>query len=210
MRVVAAFLLVATLAVSTSYGGSGNDSAKGTSSKSSSEPSRTAVCKGCYRGHGVSFKYPAKWHKVDELEAPTVGQWYVAFGFDDLNFIRVYHDLLGQGDFDPDALGQSTPVTAKNLDAFKAGFAALVRQRWKEYGGAMQGGPEKRTIAGRPALQFRATREAEEAFRPVSMMLFVFDGTSEYQLECYHTREARAEIERGCAEFVRTFKVEKR
>jgi hypothetical protein len=185
----------------------------------SSEP-RRAACKGCYRGHGLSFNYPPRWGKVDELEAPTVGQWYVAFGRDDLNFIRVYHDLLGQGDFDPDTLWRvkgypqyralhPTRITAENLDAFKAGFAALVQERWKSYGGAVEVGPEKLMLAGRPALSFRATRATEAAFRPVSMLLFVFDGRSEYQLECYHTRQTRAEIERGCAELVRTFKIEK-
>jgi hypothetical protein len=41
-----------------------------------------------------------------------------------------------------------------------------------------------------------------------STLVFVFDGTTLYELNCQHTAEEAEEIERGCEQIVRTFEVE--
>jgi hypothetical protein len=41
-----------------------------------------------------------------------------------------------------------------------------------------------------------------------SRMIFVFDGTTEYFLNCQFTRERAEEIKRGCEQVVKSFHVE--
>src|ERR1051325_10369122 len=35
------------------------------------------TCSGCYRGHGVSFTYPPRWQKTEDVKAPISDLWYV-------------------------------------------------------------------------------------------------------------------------------------
>jgi hypothetical protein len=75
----------------------------------------------------------------------------------------------------------------------------------KVFGFRVQGGSEKLTIDGRPGLRFRA--KLSKNGKPVEeTMVITFKGKTLYRFECSH-RERAAEIERGCAEIVRTFKV---
>jgi hypothetical protein len=41
-----------------------------------------------------------------------------------------------------------------------------------------------------------------------STLVFVFDGTTEYEINCQHTTEKADEVEQGCEQIVRTFKVD--
>jgi hypothetical protein len=56
----------------------------------------------------------------------------------------------------------------------------------------------------------RAARNAASIWLLVSSagIRFVFDGTTEYYLNCQHTAEKAGEVELGCEQVVRTFKVD--
>jgi hypothetical protein len=188
-------------------GGDGNgDGVRGTDSrgrKSSMEP-RTA-CKGCYRGHGVSFNYPPKWQKGTDF-GPTSKLWLVSVvrDFKYSDYVEVSGEEKSRFRF---------PVA--NLAAGKA----YVKGQREALGAFFQPGSEKLTIDGRPALRFRSTLVNSTGARLgntiATTWLLTFKGKTQYRFECNHqervphARAAAAEIERGCAQIVRTFKVEK-
>ena len=59
---------------------------------------------------------------------------------------------------------------------------------------------------GCPAFASRAT--GNSGGTPLeSTLVYVFDGTTEYYFNCQHTRDTAAEIQRGCDQIMRTFKV---
>ena len=199
MRMMAAVVLALSVAAGAACGG---DSGGG---KNSSAP--TAACKegkGCYRGHGVSFNYPPKWQKTKDFGAPISALWFVAL-VRDLKYLD-YVEITGEGQSE---LG----FRPANL---AAGKARIVGQR-EAYGAFFQPGSEKLTIDGRPALRFRSTLTNSTGARRgntiATTWLLTFKGKTQYRFECTHqtrvphARAAAAEIERGCAEIVRTFKV---
>jgi hypothetical protein len=156
-----------------------------------------------YQGHGVSFEYPAGWQEAskvnvgagvdpDELWRAGVG---VGSGPREVSVVMIQAYRLG------------APVTAENLAEIKPEAATAVRQLFEQQlSGAMQAGPEELTVGGLPGLRFRGTAIAEGT--PVeNTLVFVFDHTTQYFLNCQHTRDKAAEIQRGCDQILRTFKV---
>jgi len=200
MRMMAAIVLALSVAAGAACGGNGNG---GTGGKNSSGPS--AACKeGCYRGHGVSFNYPPKWQKTKDFGAPISALWFVAV-VRDLKYLD-YVEITGQGQSE---LG----FPPANL---AAGKEQIEGQR-EAYGAFFQPGSEKLTIDGRPALRFRSTLVNSTGARLgntiATTWLLTFKGKTQYRFECTHqervphARAAAAEIARGCAQIVRTFKV---
>jgi hypothetical protein len=175
----------------------------GCGGKNTSESS--AACKqGCYRGHGASFNYPPKWQKGTDVGAPISALWIVSV-VRDRKYLD-YVEITGQGQSE---LGFSPANLA-------AGKAQLKGQR-EALGAFFQPGSEKLTIDGRPALRFRSTLINSTGARLgntiATTWLLTFKGKTQYRFECTHqervpnAQAAAAEIERGCAEIVRTFKV---
>jgi hypothetical protein len=151
-----------------------------------------------YRGNSVSFDYPAGWEEgTIESRAETGGDelWEVAFVLEGASLVSVAAYRLNM------------PVTAENLDAAKAEFEEVVRELVDQLGGTVQSGPEEITAAGKPGLRFRATATVDgTSFE--STLVFIFDGTTEYYLNCQYTAEWAEDIERGCEQIVRTFTVD--
>ena len=201
MRMMAAIVLALSVAAGAACGGNGNG---GTGGKNSSGPS--AACKeGCYRGHGVSFNYPPKWKKTKDFGAPISALWFVAV-VRDLKYLD-YVEITGQGQSELEGFPPA------NL---AAGKAHLKGQR-EALGAFFRAASEKLTIDGRPGLRFRATLATGTLTKPGNFIettwLLTFKGKTQYRFECTHqtrvphARAAAAEIERGCAQIVSTFKV---
>jgi hypothetical protein len=94
MRMMAAVALALSVAAGAACGGNGtggtDDSGGG---ENTSGPS--AACKeGCYRGHGVSFNYPPKWRKTQDVGAPISDLWYLTLV---LKTPSDYVEVYGQG-----------------------------------------------------------------------------------------------------------------
>jgi uncharacterized RDD family membrane protein YckC len=152
-----------------------------------------------YRGNGVSFDYPAGWEEgIIEGRAVTGSGdelWEVAFVLDGASFVSFT------------AYGMNMPVTAEDLDAVKAESEEVVQELFEQDGGTVQSGPEEITAAGKPGLRFQATGTLDgTSFE--STIVFIFDDTTEYYLNCQYTAEWAEEIERGCEQIVRTFTVD--
>jgi hypothetical protein len=149
-----------------------------------------------YRGNGVSFDYPAGWSEgtTETLAETGDALWEVAFVLDRENLVTLKAYRLNM------------PVTAENLDAAKAEVEELIQGLAKQEGGTVRAGPEEITAAGKPGLRFRGTGTLEGT--PIERtIVLIFDGTTQYTLNCQHTPEWAEEIERGCEQIVRTFKV---
>jgi hypothetical protein len=152
-----------------------------------------------YHGNGVSFDYPAGWEEGTRGTAAETGDadevWEVAFVLDSASVVSVT------------AYRMNMPVTAENLDAAKAEVDESVRELFEQEGGTVQAGPEEITVAGMPGLRFRATGTlGGTSFE--STLVFIFDGATEYYLNCQATAGWAEEIERGCEQIVRTFAVD--
>jgi Tol biopolymer transport system component len=152
-----------------------------------------------YLAHGVLFDYPAGWQQSSKPGVRVTGGggdklWTAAVGAGDLDLVIVQ------------AFRLRVPVTAENLDAVAAEVQALVQRLLKQLGGAVQAGPEKLMVGGLPGLRFRGTGTVDAT--PVeSTLVFAFDHTVEYFLNCQHTQAKAAEVQRGCDQIVRSFRV---
>lgn len=178
----------------TACGGDGNGDGDGApesdsgGNSSSSEP--RSACKGCYRGHGVSFSYPPKWRKTQDVTAPISDLWNVTLVLEKpSDYVEVYGTGPSELEF-----------PAANLAAGKA----ELQDQQEVVGFHVLPGSEKLTIDGRPGLRFRAKRGKTIE----NTTVITSKGKTQYRIDCFHLKRA-AEIKRGCAEIVRTFKAEK-
>jgi uncharacterized RDD family membrane protein YckC len=149
-----------------------------------------------YRGNGVSFDYPAGWEEGSIQGGGSDALWETTVGVGKLDLVLV------------EAYRLTPPVTAENLDAAKADFDEQVRRLVEQLDGTVQAGPEDITVAGKPGLRFRATGTADDGTPTEYTLVLIIDGATMYTLNCQYTAESAEEIEHGCEQIVRTFKVE--
>jgi uncharacterized Zn-binding protein involved in type VI secretion len=153
-----------------------------------------------YLGHGVSFDYPATWDEIHLQSTASAGGaervWTVAVGAGagpyDLISVRAYR--------------MDDPVTAESLPAAVEGLAQLFRNKSEQAGGAVRSGPEGVTVGGKPGARFEGTMNVE-GIPLEATEVFVFDGTTEYQLECQHTRQKAVEVGQACDQVLRSFTI---
>jgi hypothetical protein len=111
-----------------------------------------------YRGHGVSFDYPAGW---EEGKTQTLGS------SDSTN--KRWKAAVTAGDLDlasATAYRLNISVTAQNVDSVMPELVSLVQQVAEQQGGAVQGGPEQLTVAGLPGARFQITGTTQGAAIP--------------------------------------------
>jgi hypothetical protein len=80
------------------------------------------------------------------------------------------------------------PVTAANFDSFIPTVGRVVGRGFEQNGGVLQAGPEKITVGGMPALQFRGTGQSSPGIAVGRTLTFAFRGTTFYEINCQHTR----------------------
>jgi hypothetical protein len=148
-----------------------------------------------YRAHGVSFDYPAGWVE-ENLPASASGRlWGAKFGPGtgaDLIAVEVHRLRI--------------PLGAGNLAEASFQVEPVVRRFFAQEGGAMQAGPQQITVGGLPGLQFQGTGTQHHGAVSGNTLLFVFNGTTEYIINCQHTRANAGEMQRACGQVMRTFK----
>jgi uncharacterized RDD family membrane protein YckC len=155
---------------------------------------------GTYRAHGVSFDYPVSWREgsLTQAEVGADELWHTVVG-----------PVTGSGGFDlviVEAYRLNRPVTAADMGAVTPEVESLVRHNTEQGGGVVEAGPEQFTMGGLPALRFRIANTVDGTARG-GMVVFAFDGTTEYRVFCQHTPEGLAEIQQGCDQILRTFTV---
>jgi hypothetical protein len=152
-----------------------------------------------YRAHGVSFDYPAGWQEED-LPASAGSGWLWRAQFSP-----------GPGDdlINVEANRLSISVGAGNLAQASSELESLVRRSFAQKRGTMRAGPQQITVRRLPALRFQVTGTLQDGTVFGSTLLFVFNGTTEYEIDCQHTRANAGEVQRACGQVMRTFKVSK-
>jgi PsbP-like protein len=154
---------------------------------------------GTYRAHGVSFDYPASWQEMG-YTSPSYGGGAKLWGTS-VGPGTSYDSILVE------AARVSLAVTAQNIDAVIPVLENDVKQLYGQAGGGMQAGPEKITMAGKPAVRFRATGVMADGTPFQSTVVFTFNGTTEYEVNCQYTAAKAAEVTRGCDQVVGSFQL---
>jgi hypothetical protein len=158
-----------------------------------------------YSGHGVSFKYPARWSlmKPGTLVATRGSSlWTTWLGppaqagksiASDLVMLSAYHT--------------PTAITRANAPVYSRQVAALVARVAKQAGGKLIAGPTIVRMGGLPGYGFRITAKAAKATPVESRLVLVWKGKTELFLNCQHAVRGsrKGEIERGCATVVGSF-----
>ena len=146
-----------------------------------------------YRANGVSFDYPAGWQDETGYMTVTSGAvpalWTIVVG------PGTPHDAIVVR-----ATRVSFAVTAQNIDD----AAHQLESAMQQAGLAVQGAPEKITMAGLPGLRFRLTETGGASTR-----VLAFNGTTEYAVSCLYTAGMAAEVGRACDQVVGSFHVGK-
>jgi hypothetical protein len=151
-----------------------------------------------YRAHGVSFDYPAGWQEESIAPISSGGAqklWTAMVTPGTLqDFIRVEEYRV------------KPSVSARGIAATAPSLKKHLNNLFGPLGGGVQAGPEKITMAGMPAVRFRAAG-TENGTRIGATLVFAFDGTSEYFVDCEYTPANTAEVERACSHVVDSFQV---
>jgi uncharacterized RDD family membrane protein YckC len=146
---------------------------------------------------GVSFDYPAGWGNesapTDIHSSGVAKLWSTAVG------PGTHYDVILV-----EAFRVNPPVTAANLGAFTPGLQAEIQQGTARAGGGVQAGPEKITMAGMPGLRFRVTGITHGSHY-TSILVFAFNGTTEYFVNCQYTSARAAEVTSACDQVVDSF-----
>jgi len=141
-----------------------------------------------YRADGVSFNYPAAWTDYGTRYGESSGSGS-----------QLWRTFVGPGPSTPydgvivTAYPVSQTVAAQNIGALIPALESEAKQLFKQAGGGVQAGPEKITMAGKPAVRFRGTGVIAGGTRYTSTIVFAFNGTTEYFVNCQYTAAKAAE-----------------
>src|ERR1022692_672773 len=149
-----------------------------------------------YRGHGVSFSYPAGWQSESASSSDGGGTrlWQTAFD-----------SATGTGLVWIGAYEMDSAVVAGNLGLAAPQVTRQVRSRAEHGGGTVQAGPRQIKVDGLPSLRSRVTGLSDGT--PVETTLVViFDGTTEYTVACSYFHSGAAEAQAACGQVLSTFR----
>jgi PsbP len=150
-----------------------------------------------FEGDGFSFTYPGEWRKSDfdvQFGQPvTTDAFAPAEGADVL--------LVGVGHL-------NAPVTEQNIEGLSHEFAAQIDHQSRQLKGRITNGPSRTTVGGLPALSFGVSAVNKSGTRTQSRLILVFDGRTQYFLNCQYTPSGAEEMKSGCDLVVESFQVE--
>ncbi len=156
-----------------------------------------------FKKHGVAFNYPKSWQpaKFAGLSAQNAsGLWTEAFkppspSKADMIFLTEYRTPVA--------------ITLQNRAIYASEIAASVTSVAKQAGGALLAGPTLVSMGGLPGYGFRISAKTVSGLDSESRILLVWNGTTEYYLNCQHqvSGEFANEIESGCKTIVGSFEL---
>jgi hypothetical protein len=167
-------LLAVSALVLTACGDSGDST--------DSSSSDTATFQG--DGYPFTFEYPADWQtttdtSVKQQLGSSQATNLQGIGLDDTNIIAVSTYTLNQ------------PVSQDNIDQAKAQFDKLVQQADPSADGIVG------DTGGFPSLKYESVPVTDPA-GATNTLVFLFDGTSEYQLTCQWNSDHADEVQAAC------------
>jgi hypothetical protein len=105
-------------------------------------------------------------------------------------------------------VGVDVPVTEENIDVLSDMCADQVDQQARQLKGQVTSGPSSMTVGGLPALSFEVSAVNQSGTRTQSQLLLIFDGRTQYFLNCQYTPSGADEMKHGCDQAVESFQVE--
>lgn len=144
-----------------------------------------------FEGDGYSFTYPGDWEqRKGSGAAAEAGNLVSSTAFAPSEgasglTVSVYHLQLA--------------VTPSNIDAIAPEAAAVTEQIFRQAGGRVTTGPRRVTVAGHPGFAVKGTALTPEGVRVQSQVTMLFDGKTEYFLNCQFTPEQAEDMIAGCS-----------
>ena len=169
----------------------------------------TGVTSGCdtatdksYKGHGISFRYPKDWEPAvftGERAQNASGIWSEALkprsssSKADMIFMSEYRTPVA--------------ITKQNRATYADEVASSVSNVATRAGGSLLAGPTMVSMGGLPGYGFRIRAKTRDNLSSESLILLVWNGRSEYYLNCQHEAGGRyaAEVERACDKIIDSF-----
>ena len=193
LRPLAVALLVLALATPSCTGGTGEQTGTSGGAGASNDGVNT------FQAHGVTFEYPGGWQDTtDDFSVATTSgqaQWTAAVSAGTYDLVIV------------EAYSVNQEVTVDNLDDAEPQITTFFEQLFGQMDGALESGPADITLAGLPGLEYRGSGTSDGT--PIeSRIIVAFDGTTEYFINCQHTKQGSVEIGEGCDQIVSTFALE--
>jgi hypothetical protein len=143
-----------------------------------------------FEGEGYSFSYPGGWEQREGSGAAAeVGNAVSSVAF---------APAQGANGLTVTVYRLQVVVTEENVDSLRAEVAAVTEQIFREAGGRVTAGPNRVTIAGHPGFSAKGTGMTPAGNRVESQVTLIFDGKSEYFLNCQFTADQAEEIQQGC------------
>ena len=150
-----------------------------------------------YRGHRVSFSYPAGWAQGHSTSMENAGNrlWSVTVGpGDEADFVIVESYRLNKA------------VGPGDLGAVTRDLRHVIQSWLDQDGGAILRGPRRITLSGMPGVKFLIGSYLRDRTPFQSILTFAFTGTTEYLINCQTTRSGSAAMAAGCDKVVGTFR----
>jgi hypothetical protein len=162
---------------------------------------------GTYDDNGVSFEYPKTWVEADETTfGSSVGDQMWSAGFAPPT----------TGDTDQatanlvavSAYRLTTSVTADNVAQVEPEVRQVIDGLTSEAGSTWPGTLTRRTVGGKPAFVADDVGATGPQGQPVqSRIALIFDGTTQYFINCQYEPAQQAGILAGCARILDSFEV---
>jgi hypothetical protein len=153
-----------------------------------------------FEGDGFSFTYPEDWEQREVGGgAAEVGNSISSFTFAPSRganglTVEVYRLRFG--------------VTEDNIESVEGEVAAVTEEIFRQAGGRVTDGPTRVTIAGHPGYSATGTGMTPQGARVESRVNLLFDGETEYFLNCQYTPSGAEEMKQGCDQVVQSLRVE--
>jgi PsbP-like protein len=164
----------------------------------------TVALSGCddsvntFEGHGISFDYPDDWNEAEETSTAVSSgnqRWSESFGIDENNFVTLTEYEV------------NIDVSDENIADLEGEIGQTIEGLTQQAGGTVEEGPSEVTMGGLPGFRFKLSGVEAEGGTVDSSIVLVFDGTTEYFLNCQFTAEHRDEIDEGCTQIIDSFEV---
>lgn len=164
---------------------------------------------GSYEDNGVAFEYPKDWVETSEK---TVGAqvgdelWSTGAGPipEDGNTEELTADVVLVT-----AYRLTQEVNEENVATIEPELRGVLDQLVEQSGTSWPGELSRRTVDGSPAFVAEGVEAVGPQQQPVeSRVVFVFDGTTQYFINCQYEPPLRSEILAGCDQVLDTFSID--
>ena len=151
-----------------------------------------------FEGDGYSFTYPGDWEEREGSGAAQVGN--------SISSVR-FGPSRGANGLTLSVYRLEFAITEDNVDSFEAEVAAATEQIFRQSRGRVTEGPTRVTIADHPGFSAVGTAMTPGGTRVTSRANLIFDGTTEYFLNCQFTSDQAEEMQQGCRKVLDSFRI---